>query len=208
MLNYYNNLHFLSHLNNYDLLNKFNYNNYYTIPKLKKITLKIYLKGTLNFIFLNLYLKNFLLLYLYCFSILNTRLKFKKLRRRKLKSYKVKLLISYSFMKKKLLNSIYNFFFLLKKFIRPFYFANQNFIFSCSSGKLDFMYSKIITFLPSTMLLDHKEHRNFPLFKKSKVFLIFSLKIFLTTLPYNFFVNQKKPTKNFLKNFLLTWCLN
>lgn len=208
MFNYYNNFQFLSHLNNYDLQNKFNYTNYYTIPKLKKITLKIYLKGMLNSTFLNLYLKNFLLLYFYCCNVLNTELKFKKLRRKKLKSYKVKLLISYSYTKKKLFSSIYNFFFLFNKFIRPFYFANHNFLFSRNSGKLDFMYSKIITFLPSTMLLDHKEHRNFPLFKKSKVFLFFSLKIVLTTFPYNFFIIQKKATKSFLKNFLLLWCLN
>lgn len=208
MLSYSTNLQFLNHFNNYDLLNKFNYNNYYIIPKLKKITLKIYLKGTLNATFLNLYLKNFLLLYLYCCNILNTKLKFKKLRRRKLKSYKVKLFISYSYTKKKLLTSIYNFFFLFKKFIRPFYFSNQNFIFSSTSGKLNFIRSKIITFLPSNMLLDHKEHRNFPLLKKSKVFLFFSLKIILTSLPYNFFIPQKKPTKKFLKNFLLIWCLN
>ena len=122
MLNYYSNLQFLSHLNNYDLINKFNYNNYYIIPKFKKITLKIYLKGTLNATFLNLYLKNFLLLYLYCCHILDTKLKFKKHRRRKLKSYNVKLFISYSYMKKKLLTSIYNFFFFFKKLYDLFIF--------------------------------------------------------------------------------------
>lgn len=205
---YYNNLNFLNHLNNYDLLNKFNYNNYYIIPKFNKLTLKLYLKGTLNSNFLNLYLKNFLLLYFYCCNVLNTQLKFKKIRRRKLKSYRVKLFISYSYMKKKILKSIYNFFFLLKKFIRPFYFANHNFIFSKSSGKLISLNSKIITFLPSAMLFDHKEQRHFPLFKKSKIFLFFSLKIILTSFPYNFFFEQKKSTKNFLKNFLLIWCLD
>ena len=207
MLHHPINLKFLSYLNNYDLLNKFNYNNYYIIPKFNKLTLKIFLKGALTSNFLNLYLKNFLLLYLYCCNILNTQLKFKKIRRRKLKSYKVKLLISFSYMKKKILNSIYNFIFLFKKFIRPFYFSNHNYQFSTSSGKLQSFISKIITFIPSLMLLDHKEHRIFPLFKKSKIFLSFTLKNILTTSTYNFFSPQKKYTKNFFKNFLLIWYL-
>lgn len=201
------NLKFLSYLNNYDLLNKFNYNNYYIIPKFNKLTLKIFLKGALTSNFLNLYLKNFLLLYLYCCNILNTQLKFKKIRRRKLKSYKVKLLISFSYMKKKVLNSIYNFIFLFKKFIRPFYFSNHKYQFSIASGKLKFFTSKIITFIPSLMLLDHKEHRIFPLFKKSKIFLSFMLKNILTTSTYNFFLPQKKYDKKFFKNFLLIWYL-
>jgi hypothetical protein len=207
MLNHPINLKFLNYLNNYDLLNKFNYNNYYVIPKFNKLTLKIFLKGALTSNFLNLYLKNFLLLYLYCFNILNTQLKFKKIRRRKLKSYKVKLLISFSFMKKKVLNSIYNFIFLFKKFIRPFFFSNQQYQFSTSSGKLQSFTSKLITFIPSLMLLDHKEHRIFPLFKKSKIFLSFTLKNILTTSTYNFFISQKKYTKKFFKNFLLIWYL-
>lgn len=201
------NLKFLNYLNNYDLVNKFNYNNYYIIPKFSKVTLKIFLKGSLNSNFLNLYLKNFLLLYLYCFNVLNTELKFKKIRRRKLKSYRVKLLISFSYMKKKILNSLYNFIFLFKKFIRPFYFSNHSSHFSHSSGKLKSFNSKIITLIPSLMLLDHKEHRIFPLFKKSKIFLSLTLKNILTTSLYNFFLIQKKSTKNFLKNFLLIWYL-
>lgn len=201
------NLKFLNYLNNYDLLNKFNYNNYYVIPKFNKLTLKIFLKGALTSNFLNLYLKNFLLLYLYCCNNLNTSLKFKKIRRRKLKSYKVKLLISFSFLKKKILQTIYNFLFLFKKFVRPFYFANHNYKFSAFSGKLHFFTSKIITFIPSSMLLDHKEQRIFPLFKKSKIFLSLTLKNILTTAQYNFFAIQKKYTKKFLKNFLLIWYL-
>lgn len=201
------NLKFLNYLNNYDLLNKFNYNNYYVIPKFNKLTLKIFLKGALTSNFLNLYLKNFLLLYLYCSNNLNTSLKFKKIRRRKLKSYKVKLLISFSFLKKKILHTIYNFLFLFKKFIRPFYFANHDYKFSSFSGKLHFFTSKIITFIPSFMLLDHKEHRIFPLFKKSKIFLSLTLKNILTTAEYNFFTIRKKYDKKFFKNFLLIWYL-
>ena len=207
MLNQYINLKFLTHINNYDLLNKFNYTNYYIIPKFNKLTLKLFIKGSLNSNFLNLYLKNFLLLYLYCCNVLNTQLKFKKIRRRKLKSYKVKLLMSYSFMQKGILRSIYNFCFLFKKFIRPFYFSNHNYNFSSSSGKLSFFNSKIITFIPSLMLLDHKEHRMFPFFKKSKIFLTINYKNILTNSFYNFFIEAKKSNKNFLKNFLLVWYL-
>jgi|JI61114C2RNA_FD_contig_123_10732_length_2097_multi_7_in_1_out_2_3 hypothetical protein len=207
MLNHYVNFKFLNHLNNYDLVNKFNYTNYYIIPKFNKLSLNIFLKGALNSTFLNLYLKNFLLLYLYCCNVLNTELKFKKIRHRKLKSYKVKLFLSYSFMKKKILNVIYDFFFLVKKFVRPFYFSNHNNCFSSTSGKLCSFESKIITFIPSLMLLDHKEHRIFSLFKKSKIFLVFTLKNILTTSQYNFFLLQKKSNKNILKNFLLIWYL-
>lgn len=207
MLYQYTNLKFLTHLNSCDLLNKFNYINYYTIPKIDKLTLKMYIKGFLNSNFFNLYLKNFLLLYLYCCNVLCCKLKFKKIRRRKSKEYKVNLFISYDFFKKKIIVSMYNFFFLFKKFIRPFYYSNQNFVFSPFSGKLKHILSNVITFIPSLMLLDHKEHRKFPLFKKSKVFLTFSLRIPLTLFRYNFFIAQQKPTKKFLKNFLLFWCL-
>jgi hypothetical protein len=207
MLHQYINLKFLSHLNAYDLINKFNYINYYIIPKYNKLTLKLFIKGSLTPNFLKLYLKNFLLLYLYCYNILNTKLKFKKIRKKKLKSYKVKLFLSYSFMQKSFLRSIFNFFFLFKKFLRPFYFSNHHFIFSSSSGKLLSSNSKIITFIPSLMLLDHKEHRMFPFFNKSKIFLTITLKNILTNSFYNFFLEQKKSTKNFLKNFLLVWYL-
>lgn len=207
MLNRYINLYFLRHLNNYDLINKFNYNNFYFIPCFTKLSLKLFLKGSLNSNFIKLYLKNFLLLYFYCFNILNCRLKFKKIRRRKLKSYKIKLFLNYSIMKKKILSSIFDFSFLLKKFARPFYFSNHTLQFSKSSGKLRTFYSKIIIFLPSLMLLDHKEHRFFRTFKKSKIFLMYTLKNFKDNMFYNFFKKQFFPNKNFLKNFLNIWYL-
>lgn len=206
MLTRYVNTKFLSHLNNYDLINKFNYTNYYLIPQYVKISLKIFLKGALNFKFSNLYLKNFLLLYLFCFNILHSKLKFKKFRYRKLKSYSVKVFLGYFYTKKNLFSLVFNFFFYLKKFARPFHFSNGNYSFSHESGKRQVLISKIITFIPSLIILDHKEHRNFQTFKKSKIFLIFTLKSVFTNLFFNFFFKQKKFNKNFFKNFLLVWC--
>lgn len=205
MLNRYINLAFIYHLNNYDLANKFSYNTYYSLPFITKLSLKIFLKGILNSDFLRLYLKNFLLLYLFCFNILNCCIKFKKIRRRKLKSYKLKLFLSYTIMKKSLLRVIFDFFFLFKKFVRPFYFSNHSLNFSKKGGKLYFFNSKIITFLPSLMLLDHKEQRIFPTLKKSKIFLTIILKIFFKEKFYNFFQKYSLPNKNFLKNFLGIW---
>lgn len=202
----YSNLHFLSHLNNYDLVNKFNYKNFFIIPKYTKLSLKIFLKGALNSSFLNLYLKNFLLLYLYCFNVLSSKLVFKKLRRKKLKAYKVKLCLSYDVMKKKVLAFCFQIFFTIKKFSRPFYFANSPLHFSSISGKPKFFYSKLITFLPSLAILDHKEHRYFPLFKKSKIFLTFTLKNMSNNNFFNFFILKKNTNKECFKNFLLAWC--
>lgn len=203
----YENLNFFYHLNSFDVLNKFSYNNYYLIPKIDKISLKIFLKGAITPNFLNLYLKNFLLLYLYCFDILCINLNFLKQnnKKKRIKLQKAKLVIHYSIMKKKILFSIFNFFFLFKKFARPFFFSRYPFIFSSGSGKLFYNTIKIITFLPSLMLIDHKEHRIFPTFKKSKIFLTLTIKTFLTSIFYNFFINKKKLTKNYLKNFLLIW---
>lgn len=205
MLNRYINLVFISHLNNYDLINKLNYNTYYFLPVITKLSLKIFLKGILNSDFLRLYLKNFLLLYLFCFNILNCRIKFKKIRRRKLKSYKIKLFLSYIITKKNSFRLLFDLFFLLKKFVRPFYFSNHSLTFFKNGGKLAFFNSKIITFVPSLMLLDHKEQRNFPTLKKSKIFLTITVKIFFKEKFYNFFQKYSLPNKNFLKNFLGIW---
>lgn len=204
----YNNLKFLNHLNSIDILNKFIYNNYYKIPYFNKISLKIFLKGLLLPNLINLYLKNFLLLYLYCYNIAFTKLKFFKIKNKKIKNFKINIILYYSIMKKKIYFSIFNLFFLFKKFLRPFFFSKYPSNYSYSSGKLLHFYIKIIIYLPSSMLLDYKEYKNFFNFKKSKVFLTLTLKFILSIVFYNFFISDKKIKYNFLKNFLLIWLLN
>lgn len=202
------NLKFLNHLNSIDLLNKLISNNFYTIPKINKISLKIFLKGILNSNFLNLYLKNFLLLYFYCFNNIFTHIKFPKFKNKKIKISKINIILYYSFMKKKIYLSIFNFFFFFKKFIRPFSFSIYPLNYSFSSGKFLFFLFKIIIFIPSFVLLDYKEHRFFPTFKKSKIFLTLTFQYFISSPFYNFFINSKKITSKFLKNFLLVWLFN
>lgn len=207
MLQQYVNLRFLTHLNQYDLIQKFNSQTSYVSPKINKLTLKIFLKGSLNENFLKLYVKNFLLLYFFCFNLASTKLKFKKIRRRKQKDYKVKLLVSYTVLKKKILSYTYNLFFYFKKFLRPFYFSNKNMTFSYKSGKCKFLTSKVITFLPGLVILDHKERRFFPYLNKSKVFLTFTVQQNLGLKAYNYFNSLQHTSKQFLKNFLLLWHL-
>lgn len=122
----YENFKFLNHLNSIDLLNKFLYTNFYIIPNFNKISLQIFLKGILNSNFINLYLKNFLLLYLYCFNNIFSKIKFlkNKNKKKKIKLTRINIILYYSFMKKKIYFSIFNLFFLFKKFIRPFFFQN------------------------------------------------------------------------------------
>ena len=204
----YNNLKFLNHLNSIDILNKFIYNNYYKIPYFNKISLKIFLKGLLLPNLINLYLKNFLLLYLYCYNIVFTKLKFFKIKNKKIKNFKINIILYYSIMKKKIYFSIFNLFFIFKKFLRPFFFSKYPSNYSYSSGKLLYFYIKIIIYLPSSMLLDYKEYKNFFNFRKSKVFLTLTLKFILSIVFYNFFIFDKKIKYNFLKNSLLIWLLN
>lgn len=206
----YENFKFLVHLNSIDLLNKFGYTNYYLVPFFNKISFKIFLKGLLAPNLINLYLKNFLLLYLYCFNILFTKLKFlkNKNKKKRLKVSKITILLYYSLMKKKIYFSIFNFFFLFKKFIRPFFFSKYPLNYSFSSGKLLFFFIKVIIFTPSFILLDFKEHRIFSSFKKSKIFLTLTIKYLISTTFYNFFFKFKKVTHTFLKNFLLIWLFN
>ncbi len=116
----YTNLKFLNHLNSLDLLNKFNYNNYYSIPFFTKISFQLFLQGLITPSLLNLYLKNFLLLYFYCFNIIFAKIKFLKNKNKQLKSFKINIILYYSIMKKKIFLSIFNLFFLFKKFMRPF----------------------------------------------------------------------------------------
>lgn len=127
----YENFNFITHLNFLDVSQKFLIINYYLIPKFNKITLKLFLLGTLTSNFLNLYLKNFLLLYLYCFNSLNTKLDVLKnnYNKKYIKAHKLHLIISYSFMKKKIIFSIFNFIFIFKKFARPFFFFKNSFSF-------------------------------------------------------------------------------
>lgn len=208
----YENFKFLNHLNSIDLLNKFMYTNFYIIPNINKISLKIFLKGILTSNFINLYLKNFLLLYLYCFNNIFSKIKFyknkNKNRNKKFKISKINIILYYSFMKKKIYFSIFNLFYLFKKFIRPFFFSKYPLNYSLSSGKFLFFLLKIIIFIPSFIILDYKEHRIFSTFKKSKIFLTLSLKYFIFTYFYNFFLPSKKITSKNLKNFLLIWLFN
>ncbi len=201
------NFNFLVYLNHYDLIHKNLYSNYYLIPVIDKISLKIFFKGFFNKKLFKKYINNLLLILLFCFNFANTNIKLSKYKNRKKRVYKVKLFLNYNIMKKKKLLSIYNFFFLLNKFPRPFFFSKQNLIFSKFSGKLCFNNIKIITFLPYTILIDSIEQRYFKILKKSKVFLTFTLKNILTLLRYNFFVEKSIITKNFLKNFLFIWSL-
>lgn len=204
----YQNFQFLHYLNYIDLLNKFTSNNYYLIPSITKISLKIFLKGLLNSNFINLYLKNFLLLYLFCSNNIFTKVKFiKNKNKNKLKTFKINIILYYSFMKKKIYFSIFNFFFLFKKFIRPFFFSKYPLNYSFYSGKLLYFLIKIIIFVPSFILLDYKEHRIFSTFKKSKIFLTLTIKYFSIKFN-NFFLPNKKITSKFLKNFLLIWLFN
>jgi len=201
----YENFKFLNHLNSMDNLNKFIYSNYYKIPYITKISFKIFLKGLLAPNIINLYLKNFLLLYLYSFNLILSKLKFFNIKNKKLKNFKINIILYYSIMKKKIYFYIFNLFFLFKKFLRPFFFSKYPLYYSYSSGKLIYFYIKIIIYLPSYMLLDYKEHRIFSSFKKSKIFLTLTLKYLITTVFFNFFIDYKKIRYNFLKNFLLIW---
>lgn len=204
----YENFNFLNHLNSFDLLNKFLYNNYYIIPNINKISFKIFLKGLINSNFLNLYLKNFLLLYLYCSNNIFTKIKFiKQKQKKKIKTFKINIILYYSFMKKKIYFSIFNLFFLFKKFVRPFFFSKYPINYSFTSGKIKSFLIKVIVFVPSFILLDYKEHRIFSTFKKSKIFLTITIKYFFRNF-FNFFIYNKKITFQYLKNFLLIWLFN
>lgn len=201
------NLKFIVFLNQYDLLQKYCYTNFYAISFFDKISLKIFFKGFFNKKLFKKYTNNLLLLLLFCFNLPQTNFKLSKLKNRKRRVFKVKLFLNYNIMKKKILLSIYNFFFLFNKFPRPFFFSNQNFIFSKFSGKLFFTKTKIITLIPFVSLVDSFEQRYFKIIKKSKIFLTFSLKNILTLKMYNFFLNNSKFEKNYLKNFLFIWYL-
>lgn len=207
MFSRYVNLQYLRHLNFFDLLNKFCYTSYYLIPQFNKISFKIFLKGFFNFKFFKKYVSNFLLLYFFCFNFPQTMFKLSRIKNRRVRKYKVKLILNYSIMKKKILLNIHNFFFLFNKFARPFFFSNQNFIFSKFGGKLYYSYVKIITFLPNFMLIDSLEQKYLPFLKKSKIFLTFTLKNILTFFSFNFFIDYSHVNKDFLKNVLFVWCL-
>lgn len=110
-------------------------------------------------------------------------------------------------MKKKILLSIYNLFFIFIKTSYTFFFSIQAFIFSKFSGKLFYNQIKIITFLPHNVYVDSFEQRYISFLQNSKIFLTFTLKNILTLVYYNFYKKPLLINKNFLKNFLLLWCL-
>lgn len=201
------NFKFLFFFNHYDLLQKYCYNNFYVIPVFNNLSLKIFLKGFFNKKLFRKYTNNILLILLFCFNFPETNIKLSKLKNRKRRIYKVKLFINYNIMKKKILLSIYNFFFILNKFTKPFFFSKHSFIFSKYSGKLFFNNIKIITTIPFISLIDSFELRYFKLLKNSKIFLTFSLKNILTIKMYNFFLNNNIFDRNYLKNFLFIWHL-
>ncbi len=203
------NLNYLFFFNYYDLINKYMYLNYYIIPKFNKISFKIFIKGFFNFKLFKKYLTNFLLLYFFCFnfSLAQFKLSKSKFKKRKKKIYKVKIFLSYVFLKKKLALTLYNIFFLLNKYVRPFFFSSQNFVFFNYSGKLAYQNYKIITFLPYTILFDYKEQSIVKFFKKSKIFLTLTLKNNLTITYYNFFISNFILKKQAIKNMILVWSL-
>ncbi len=207
MLIRHTNLKFLFFLNHYDLINKYRYKNFYVIPFYTKLSFKIFLKGFFNKKLFKKHLDNFLLIYFFCFNSPQTHLKLSRIKKKKIKTYKVKLFLNYSIMKKKILLSIYNLFFIFIKTSYTFFFSIQAFIFSKFSGKLFYNQIKIITFLPHNVYVDSFEQRYISFLQNSKIFLTFTLKNILTLVYYNFYKKPLLINKNFLKNFLLLWCL-
>lgn len=200
------NLNYFLHINYYDLLNKYLYKNFYIIPKLNKLSLKIFLKGALNTKFFKNYIRNFLLLYFFCYNFSYTQIILTRIKNRKLKKFKIKLFLNYSIMKKGILLSVFNLFFIFNKYIRPLFFSTHNFIFSKFSGKLIYFNIKIIVFLPYISLFDSLEKQKLFFLKKSKIFLTFVLKNYVSLNNYNFFKSKILINKAYLKNFLLFWC--
>ena len=207
MLFRYNNLKFLLILNFYDLIHKYLYFNFFLIPKVTKLSFKIFLKGFFNLKFFKKYLSNFLLLYFFIFNIPYVTLKLFKVKKRKSKLYKIKLFLNYFLMQKRVLLTMYTLYMFFFKHARPLFFKSV-FLFSRFSGKLYSINIKIITFLPYTILFDKLEQKFVKFFKNSKIFLTFFLKNILTTSILNFFSTNSIVHKNYLKNILLFWCLN
>ena len=201
------NFQFIAYINYYDLVNKFAYKNFYFIPKPCRLSLAIFLKGRFTLKLFQLCLTSFLLLYFFCYSLPLVRFVAAKLPNRKKREYKTKVLITYVFMKKKLLLSIFNLFFLFTKFIRPFFFSCQRITFSKTNGKAIYSPKKLIIFLPQNLIVDSADHRCLRFFEKFKVFLSVTVKSVITFCMFNFFAKTVVVTKKNLKNFLLIWRL-
>lgn len=197
------NYNFSIHLNNYDLLNKFNFKSIYEFPSYNKIELKTFIKENSIEKTTRLQLESFFLFYI--LGLNNIYLKFNYITQsaKYLRSTLIKSEVKSIVLKQLMFDFLFNFYLLLNKFFRSCILSKSPLIFS-KSGKPKNKNFNLISYFPGDLLLEKREQILIN-FNELKVFICFNL-----TQPIIYFSNKRNIKNfnlnlNFFKNVFPFW---
>lgn len=200
-LNYNN----CKYLNNYDLLNKFNFKSIYEIPSYKKIEVKSFIKEKSLLQITQLQLKTIFFYYTLGFNNIFLNLNYKAANTStRFRSISIESDIKANVTKNLTLDFLFNLYFILSKVSRPFVLSQHKTSFSKKSGKSNFNVCNLTFYLPPTLLLENREQALVK-FKDFKFFISCHIKQ-----PLLYF-NKKDSTSIdpfLLKNIFPFWLLN
>jgi hypothetical protein len=204
---------FIQYYSSYDSINKYNFKSTHYIPQCAQINPKIFLKSADSKELDNLQVTSFFFLYLYGFCTSKFNVKWFSNQSRKAKRYFLQSNFSFSITKKKILEFLFNFFFLLHKektsFLNSINKANK------VANNLNFKSFYLIMLVPAVELISKKDYYlyNSQKFDFKGLNILFSFKItkknsiLLNNSFFNTVVNQKKSADMF-RNMPLFWIFN
>ena len=191
-------------LNNYDLLNKFNFKSVYEFPIYDKIELKTFIKDSSLGKITQLQIESFF--FYYILGLTNTFLKFKYIAQSAgyLRSVLIESEMKSIVLKHLILDFLFNFYLILNKTSRSCTTSESFLIFSKTSGKPLYKKFNLISYFSGDLLVEKREQKLIN-FNDLKVFICFTL---IQPILY-YYKNNKKFNFNlfFFKNIFPFWTL-
>lgn len=195
-------------LNNYDLINKFNFKSIYELPNYNTIEIKNFIKNSSLVKVTELQMQSLFFYYLlgmFCVSLQFNYVALNSAAR--LRSVSIESKIKTKVLKYLILDFLFNYYLILNKLPRSFVLFQDFYSISNFSGKPKSKYFNLISYLPANTLIENRE----------QVLIKFDdLKIFIfcqVHQPILYFYNKKK-NKNFnfnslyFKNIFPFWAFN
>lgn len=196
------------YLNNYDLINKFNFKSIYEIPSYNKIEIKNFAKDSSLSKITELQTKSIFLYYL--LGLLHISLKFNFVAlsaATRLRSVSIESTIQSRVVKHLLLDFLFNYYLILNKLSSSFILYEDSFLISKSHGKPKLKKFNLISYIPANALIETREQVSIK-FDDLKIFIFCQIKQ-----PVLYFYKNKKNKKFkfnllYFKNIFPFWAFN
>lgn len=181
-------------LNNYDLINKFNFKSIYELPHYTKIESKIFIKNSSLIKVTDLQMQS--IYYYYLLGLINVYLKFNYVALNsvaRLRSVSIESEIKSKISRHLLFDFLFNYYLILNKISRSFILLQDFSYISKKSGKLNLF--NLMFYIPANTLIEKREQLVIS-FDDLKIFILCQIQQ-----PTLYFYNKKK-NKNFQFNSL------